>query len=112
MTRVSNSKALAFAGIVICTCAAFHLAALLIGGVHLSTLLFFPVGLIYMGFGRSYLNRSDLWVWPGLGFMIVGSLVVVVMLCVGSALPAWWLKPIFWLDIVTGVCLIWYLVRR
>lgn len=103
--------ALAIAGVLICISGAFHLTALLVGGVHVSTILFLPVGLIYLAIGRSYLGRSDLWVWPGLGFMVLGSGVVLLMLWLGSGVPHWWLKPILWVDVATALCLIWYLLR-
>ncbi len=112
VTRVSNSHALALAGVVLCISAAFHLSAIILSGFHFSTVLFVFIGLIYMAVGRTYLARSDLWTWPGLVFMGIGITGALVMIWAGSAVPIWWMWPIVGLDVIVALSLIWFLWRR
>lgn len=111
MTRTSDSWALALAGIVLSISAALHLSAIIVAGLHFSTVLFIFVGALYLAIARTYLGRSDLWVWPGLIFMGIGIPGALLMIHFGSAVPDWWLWPIVWLDVATVLALLWVLWR-
>jgi hypothetical protein len=110
--RISDSKALALAGVILSIGAAMHLSAIIVAGVHFSTILFLAIGLMYLSVARTYLRRSDLWTWPGLIFMGVGILGARVMIYFGSAIPDWWMWAIIWMDVAVALSLMWFLWRR
>ncbi|NNE52102.1 MAG: hypothetical protein HKN30_06835 [Sulfitobacter sp.] len=112
MTRLSDSKALALAGVFLSISAAMHLSAIIVAGLHFSTFLFLVIGLIYLSIARTYLGRSDLWTWPGLILMGIGIPGALIMIHFGSAVPNWWLWPIVVLDVAVVLSLLWFLWRR
>lgn len=104
-----HSSSLALAGIFICISAALHVTAVIVGGLHVSTVALLIVGIGFFALGRGFLAGSDLWDKPAVALMLLGVLGAAAM---PLAVPHWWLTLMIWADIAVALFLVAHVLRR
>jgi len=104
-----QSRSLALAGIFLSISAALHVTSIIVGGLHISTLVLLVFGVVYFGWARGFLAGSDLWDKPVVAIMLLGILGALFL---PFAAPHWWLRLIVWADAAVILFLIIYILRR
>ncbi len=107
-----TSTSLSMAGVLLSWAAAFHMAAILVGGIDFSTILLLLIGAACFKIAWSFLKGSTFWTNATVVLMIAGAASAHLMTKMDVSAPIWCLLPIMWLEIAVALSLLVHIARR